>query len=50
MPAIGLPILMALQNGRKHVYGGTVPAAVVAKRRAANKVARRSRRINRGAR
>ena len=31
----------------KHVYAGTVPAEVVAKRRAANKVARRSRRINR---
>jgi hypothetical protein len=38
-------ILSALQN--KHVYAGTVPAATVAKRRAKNKVARHSRRINR---
>lgn len=30
------------------VYGGTVPKATVAKRRAKNKVARRSRRVNRG--
>ena len=39
-----LAILRALQG--KHVYGGTV--AVIARRRAANKVARRLRRINRG--
>lgn len=31
----------------KHIYGGTVPGAEVARRRAANKVARRSRRANR---
>lgn len=31
----------------KHVYAGTVPPAVVARRRAANKVARASRRHNR---
>lgn len=31
----------------KHVYGGTVPPAVVAERRARNRMARRSRRINR---
>jgi hypothetical protein len=39
-------ILAALQHG-KHVYAGTVPAATVAKRRAKNKQARASRRINR---
>ena len=32
----------------KHVYAGTVPNAVKLRRRAANKVARRSRRTNRG--
>lgn len=31
----------------QHVYAGTVPPKVVAKRRAANKVARASRKINR---
>ena len=40
-------ILGGLQQG-KHVYGGTVPPATIAKRRAANKIARRSRRQNRG--
>lgn len=38
-------ILNALQA--KHIYAGTVPAAEVARRRAKNKAARRSRRINR---
>lgn len=32
----------------KHVYAGTVTSKVKAKRRAANKVARVSRRVNRG--
>ena len=32
----------------KHVYEGTVPEAEVARRRAKNKVARKSRRVNRG--
>lgn len=45
---------MALALGRvKHpsqVYAGTVPPAVVARRRARNRVARQSRRINRGRR
>lgn len=41
-----LNILAALQLGR-NVYGGTVPADVKAKRRAANRQARKSRRINR---
>jgi hypothetical protein len=40
-----LAILSALQG--KHIYAGTVPAHVKRRRRAANKVARRSRRINR---
>lgn len=31
----------------KHSYAGTVPAAVVAKRRAKNRVAKRSRKVNR---
>lgn len=41
--------LNALQAQRtgKHVYAGTVPAHVVAKRRARNKVAKASRRANR---
>ena len=36
-------------NGRNrlHVYGGTVPEATVAKRRAANKAARAARRAGR---
>lgn len=41
-----LAILAALQS--KHVYQGTVPAHIKARRRAANKVARASRRQNRG--
>lgn len=38
-------ILRSLQG--KHIYAGTVPPKVVARRRAANKVARVSRRHNR---
>lgn len=30
-----------------HVYGGTVPRATIEKRRAKNRVARKSRRVNR---
>ena len=41
-------ILLALNNSGRHIYGGTVPAATVAKRRARNKAARLSRRANRG--
>lgn len=40
-----LAILMALQG--KHVYSGTVSEAEKARRRAANKVARKSRKNNR---
>ena len=43
-------MLAALNRSGKHIYAGTVPAAEVARRRAANKVARRSRRANRGQR
>lgn len=39
-------LLGALQHG-KHIYAGTVPTAEIARRRAANKVARISRRKNR---
>ena len=34
----------------KHAYGGNIPVMVVRKNRAANKVARKSRRVNRGKR
>jgi hypothetical protein len=43
-----LGILFAMNRLGKPMYEGTVPAHVKARRRAANKVARRSRRINRG--
>lgn len=43
----GLAILMGLGAHGKHVYGGTVAPAMKARRRAANKVAARSRRLNR---
>lgn len=41
-------ILYGLQRRDMHVYGGTVPPADVAKRRAKNRQARKSRRQNRG--
>lgn len=44
-PSFALAILMALQD--KPIYMGTVSEAEIAKRRAANKVARASRRRNR---
>lgn len=40
-------MLLALAATGKHVYGGTVPAAVVARRRTANKRARVARRAGR---
>lgn len=43
----GTVILATLQRGR-HMYAGTVPPAEVARRRERNRVARRSRKINRG--
>lgn len=46
--AYSLAILAAFQRQGRHIYGGTVPKHVVARRRAAAKVARRSRRVNRG--
>ena len=42
-----LQTLSALNHGGKHVYAGTVPQHVIAKRRAANKRAKASRRANR---
>lgn len=43
-------VLGGLQRPGKHVYGGTVTEKVAKRRIAANKVARKSRRINRGKR
>jgi len=43
----GVATLLGLQGGAKHVYGGTVAPAEIARRRAANRAARRSRRLNR---
>lgn len=40
-------MLLALADTGKHLYQGTVPGHVKAKRRARNKVARASRRANR---
>lgn len=40
-------ILTGLNRLGKHVYGGTVPAATIAKRRAANKAARAARKAGR---
>lgn len=40
-------MLLALAATRKHVYEGTVPPAVIARRRAANKRARITRRAAR---
>lgn len=40
-------MLGAMHNTGKHIYGGTVPTAEKQRRRAANKVARRSRALNR---
>lgn len=45
VPRYNRTILAALQD--KHVYQGTVPAKEKARRRAANKIARASRRANR---
>lgn len=33
--------------GERHVYGGTVPQATIDRRRAKNRVAKKSRRVNR---
>lgn len=40
-------MLDALNQSGKHIYAGTVDPAEVRRRRAANKVARRQRKINR---
>lgn len=47
--AFGLAILHGLGDFRKHVYGGTASLLKVERRRAKNRVARRSRAINRAA-
>lgn len=44
--ALQLAYLSTLQSSR-HLYAGTVPEHVIAKRRAKNRMARKSRRINR---
>ena len=41
-------ILRGIQRPGMHVYAGTVPAKIVASRRASNKVAKASRKQNRG--
>jgi hypothetical protein len=46
--AFTLRYAVAMSVLGKAVYHGTVPADVKARRRAANKVARQSRRVNRG--
>ncbi len=46
-PVLPNLILRALQRPDRHVYGGTVPAGVVAERRGRNKRARAARRLNR---
>lgn len=43
-----MPMLTALNHSGKHIYAGTVPEHTIRARRAANKRARQSRRINRG--
>lgn len=40
-------MLIALNTTGKHIYAGTVPEKVKQKRRARNRIARMSRRINR---
>lgn len=41
-------ILLALNRSGQHIYAGTADPVVVAKRRKANKVARKQRKVNRG--
>lgn len=41
-----LTILLAMHRTGRHIYEGTVPQHVVARRRAANKRARRQRVLN----
>ena len=44
---LGILSLLVIQ-GKYRMYEGTVPAKVIAKRRAKNRVARQSRKVNRG--
>lgn len=39
--------MLAALNGKRHIYAGTVDPVTVAERRAANKRARKARRVNR---
>lgn len=43
----GLDVLLALTVSNKHVYAGTVPAHIIAKRRRQDRVAKQSRKVNR---
>lgn len=43
----GVAILLELNRSGRHIYEGTVPATVVAKRRAKNKAARAARKAGR---
>lgn len=45
--AFGLAVLFGLGGRGRHVYGGTVPWETKQNRRAKNRAARKSRRINR---
>ncbi|GAA2022308.1 hypothetical protein WDZ16_13100 [Pseudokineococcus marinus] len=40
-------LLLALNQSGKHIYAGTVPPHVTARRRAANRAARQARRVHR---
>lgn len=40
-------MLVAIQSTMSHVYGGTVPPETVARRRKANKAARKARQVHR---
>ena len=48
LPPASAGMAYALNRTAKHVYAGTVPPAVVRRRRAANRVASQSRHTNRG--
>ena len=41
-------VLIAMNKMGKHIFSGSVPQHIIDKRRARNKMARKSRRANRG--
>lgn len=45
--SLGLWVLNGMNVRMAHIYAGTVPESVVQKRRAKNRVAKKSRKINR---